>query len=349
MTFYTSAVVPGSISFTQRAGSAANLNPHAHILCPDGVYTRVAGQARFKNLDLITDEEVADLVHAISNRCLRYLQKQGYLDKDGEVVINPLADELFQENESITLATHSSIAGKIAFGPNAGKFVTKIGSGFGYGEEIPLAKGNLCFSVNGFSLHAATRVRTNSRERLRALIEYIARGPIANERLEITKEGKVKMRLKTAWRDGTTHLLFEPGEFIEKLAALIPPPRSHLVRWAGVFAPNSPYRKEITLKPAVKKGFQFNEDSSETKAKNHSWSAMLAQVFKIDVTKCETCGDDMVAICSVTDPESVRRYLKHINVDYEPPARAPPRTVQESFDFDQTLVVEYDLPTISID
>jgi hypothetical protein len=34
--------------------------------------------------------------------------------------------------------------------------------------------------------------------------------------------------------------------------------KSHVVRWAGFFAPNSPYRKEIIIKPQVKKGFQFN-------------------------------------------------------------------------------------------
>ena len=48
----------------------------------------------------------------------------------------------------------ASIGGKIAFGPNAGNYVTKIGSGFGYGEETPLAKGSRCCSLNGFSLHA---------------------------------------------------------------------------------------------------------------------------------------------------------------------------------------------------
>jgi len=89
-------------------------------------------------------------------------------------------------------------------------------------------------------------VATLQRDRLAKLIEYIARGPLSNERLEITDDGKVKLRLKTEWADGTTHLLFSPTEFIEKLSALIPPPRSHLVRWGGVFAPNSPYRKEIT-------------------------------------------------------------------------------------------------------
>ena len=91
---------------------------------------------------------------------------------------------------------------------NAGKKVTRIGSGFGYYEEIPLAKGHRCFSINGFSLHANTATNTLARDSLRKLVEYISRGPLSNERLEITKAGLVKLKLKTAYSDGTSHLLF---------------------------------------------------------------------------------------------------------------------------------------------
>jgi hypothetical protein len=38
-------------------------------------------------------------------------------------------------------------------------------------------------------------------------------------------------RLKRRWRDGTTHMIFEPLELVEKLAALVPPPRFNLVRY----------------------------------------------------------------------------------------------------------------------
>lgn len=90
------------------------------------------------------------------------------------------------------MATASSIQSRIAYRPNAGRTVHRIGGGFGYAEEIPLAKGKRCYSVNGFSLHANAIVNTHARDRLYKLIEYIARGPLSNERLEILTNGDVK-------------------------------------------------------------------------------------------------------------------------------------------------------------
>ena len=92
------------------------------------------------------------------------------IDSEGNVVQNPLADPIFGDYESLALATGASIASKIAFGPNAGKSVTKIGSGFDYEEEIALAKGKLCFSINGCSMHANSSTKTHQRDRLSQLI-----------------------------------------------------------------------------------------------------------------------------------------------------------------------------------
>jgi hypothetical protein len=57
---------PGSISFTQRWGSALNLNVHCHVLCPDGVYTNIGDKTRFRNIDPITDNDVAGVLSGIS-------------------------------------------------------------------------------------------------------------------------------------------------------------------------------------------------------------------------------------------------------------------------------------------
>jgi hypothetical protein len=57
-----------------------------------------------------------------------------------------------------------------------------------------------------------------------------SQGPLATERLSLTEGGYVRYGLKTPYRDGTTHVIFEPEDFIARLAALVPKPRSHLTR-----------------------------------------------------------------------------------------------------------------------
>jgi hypothetical protein len=75
----------------------------------------------------------------------------------------------------------------------------------------------------------------------------ISAGPaIAEKRLSLTPNGNVRYQLKTPYRDGTTHVIFEPLDFIARLAALVPKPRVNLTRFHGVFAPNSKYRARVT-------------------------------------------------------------------------------------------------------
>ena len=74
----------------------------------------------------------------------------------------------------------------------------------------------------------------------------MARPAISEQRLSLTNHGMVRYQLKTPYRDGTTHVLFEPLDFISKLAALVPKPRVNLTRYHGVFAPNSKHSAHIT-------------------------------------------------------------------------------------------------------
>jgi hypothetical protein len=69
---------------------------------------------------------------------------------------------------------------------------------------------------------------------------------VSEKRLFVTPHGDIGYSLETPYRDGTTHVIFEPLDFIARLAALVPPPRLNLTRFHGVFAPNSPYRGRIT-------------------------------------------------------------------------------------------------------
>jgi hypothetical protein len=73
--------------------------------------------------------------------------------------------------------------------------------------------------------------------------------------------GLVRYPLKTPYRDGTTHVLFEPLDFIPRLAALAPKPRVNLTRYHGVFAPHSAHRAQVT-KAGRGRGARRPEDST---------------------------------------------------------------------------------------
>ena len=68
---------------------------------------------------------------------------------------------------------------------------------------------------------------------------FCCRPPLSTKRLSLTRYGKLRYELKTPYSDGTTHVLFEPLDFISRLAALVPKPRVNLTRFHSVFAPNS--------------------------------------------------------------------------------------------------------------
>jgi Putative transposase len=94
----------------------------------------------------------------------------------------------------------------------------------------------------GFSLDAAVRIDGHDRAGLERLLRYCARPPFALERLEQLPDGQIVYRFPKPQPDGTTQVRLTPLELIERLAALIPPPRIHRHRYHGVLAPNSPQR-----------------------------------------------------------------------------------------------------------
>ena len=83
------------------------------------------------------------------------------------------------------------------------------------------------------------------------MYRYMLRPPIAIERLKFLSDGRLLYRLKKQWRDGTTHIIFEPLELMERLAALVPAPRFNLIRYRGVLAPSASWRRNIVPKEAV--------------------------------------------------------------------------------------------------
>jgi hypothetical protein len=115
-------------------------------------------------------------------------------------------------------------------GPRAGQKVFSLQSALAREEEP--RKGVAQYA--GFSLRAGIGVEADQRGKLERLTRYVSRPPVSVERLDLTAQRQVRYRLKTPYRDGTTHIVLEPLDFIARLAALVPPPRAHLTRFHGV-------------------------------------------------------------------------------------------------------------------
>ena len=86
--------------------------------------------------------------------------------------------------------------------------------------------------------------------------------------------------------------MLSPLELIEKLAALIPPPRLNVVRYHGNLAPNARDRSQVVPAPPSPTVSSAPGRSPAPPFRPHrlTWAALLARVFALDVTVCLACG-----------------------------------------------------------
>jgi hypothetical protein len=96
----------------------------------------------------------------------------------------------------------------------------------------------------GFNVHAGVRVAAGDREGLRNLCGYVNRPAFSQERLDLLPDGRIRYRFRRKRWDGARSLILTPLEFLEKVAALVPPPRAHLTVYHGRFGPRSRQRKQ---------------------------------------------------------------------------------------------------------
>jgi hypothetical protein len=176
----------------------------------------------------------------VARRLARLLERRGL----GPGADPAEADSLPERQPLLAALYAASVQGRVATGPRAGRQVLRLGDRV-EAEELSFSEGERCASIAGLSLHANVSVPARDRARLERLCRYVARPPVATERLSRLPDGRLVYRLRRRWRDGTTHLVFAPLGLVEKLAALIPPPRFHLVRYHGVLAPRGRSRRRI--------------------------------------------------------------------------------------------------------
>ncbi len=179
------------------------------------------------------------------------------------------------------------------------------------------------------------------------------------------EDGQVVYELSRPWPipAGTTHLVLDPIELLQRLAALVPAPYTHLIRRHGVFASRSRFRwclpdpperflpegveGPVLLRSGKEASGSSNTGSDlgavpstdpqvEVEAKHpnrygYSWAQLLHRVFFLDAFLCHHCGSQMKVLSILTDPRVVGRILGHLGVSTTAPALHVSR---ESWDLD---------------
>jgi Putative transposase len=277
-----------------------------------------------------TNDDIIKLVELLSQRIFRSLKPKGY----------PVDNDFTQteiEEEALSDIQSASLQSLIALGERRGKRVRRIGVAQSANFEGAILEGERCATHRGFSLHGNVSCEAHEREKLEHMVRYIARPPVAMDRLAVRPDGLISYRMKKKYRDGTEMLLFSPLELIEKLAAIVPRPRVHTTRYHGLFAPHSKNRGKVVLgkTKTVEDAKEKEESNSSSNEKRMSWAKLLNRVFKIDVTQCQYCRGDVKVVAAVLQKTAIEQILKHLGLPNEvpviSPARAPPQIQIDDF------------------
>ena len=270
------ASVPRSIPYYSKhhAKQVEVTTPGLTIVAQDESFTLKPGAPISPPPKLLVDGCPVARAYTTSAGMERWLKRQGF---------DQPQDEISDEDAFAALAS-ASIAGRVALGIRAGKRVRRLRRLGGREVKLPPR----CAQVGGFNLHAGVVIGAHNREGLARLCRYVARPPLSSKRMHIQPNGQILIRLKRAWMDGTQHLEFSPIELLEKLAALVPPPRVNQILYHGVLAPRAKWRQEIVPKPSEREAFKpLRKCATHTPRRRHTlWAELLWHSFGVDGWAC---------------------------------------------------------------
>ena len=326
----------GAVAFIHRFGSSLNGHVHFHVCVVDGVFEEVPGD---------TDAQ----------------------SSPPGVIFHPAS----AIDETAVAQVQTDLRRRIlrAF----------VGRGL---LESCDAKEMLGYQHSGFSVDAGVCIQAHDRAALERLLRYCARPPFAMDRLR--KEGcdlvyrcaKQRSEPSSDKRGAKAdELHLTPLDLIARIAALVPPPRTHRHRYFGVLAPNSPHRAAVTAlatpaqptkqvvvqadPAATGEGAPGVGNARPTQAEpaqpvpvppkrpaHYLWAVLIARIYEVFPLLCPKCGGQMRLIAFITEGVQIRRILDHIGVDSQPPhispARGPPLWVDCDAQMDDGVHIEPD-------
>ena len=194
----------------------------------NGVYRRgTDGEPEIVEVPAPTDEALRAVLHTIITSTMKLLTRWGVpVEEEGSTCMADI-DGDSEEARSLRPLQAAACTYRLAFGLRAGQKVLTLQGAMPRETDFEQPR---CADISGFSLHAAVRCAADDRQALEQPCRHITRPALANERVQTNAAGQVVLTLKTAWRDGTTHLIMSSMEFMQGVAALAPRPRPHLIQ-----------------------------------------------------------------------------------------------------------------------
>jgi hypothetical protein len=168
----------GSVTVVQRTSSDLRLNPHLHLVALDGAYHEQGAELAWQALGHLKTSEVGEVLERAVRRMEKQLRRRGLLvDESGA---DPGAEGDADPESNLAA---SAVSGQAPWLPGLQPL-----------EPHALAYDKpLCVSLDGFTLHAATRAGALDQAGREALLRYVLRPPIAQERLERRPDGLVRI------------------------------------------------------------------------------------------------------------------------------------------------------------
>lgn len=321
------------------------LNPHLHSLLPDGLFVPDPDDAEseltFVPLPAPTTEEIEQLTLKVARRLTAVVERH--------------CDDAC-ETEGLLEQTVGAMQDALAAALRPPLPEPDLGLP---GTESQAPAKPFCGKVAGFSLHAGQAVEADDRAGLERLCRYGLRAPFSQERLVLREDGRVVYFLRRPWPDkgGVDSLVLEPRELLRRLAALVPAPYTHLVRYHGVFAGRSKFRRRLPAPPPpigaghahpgqngpegndrapVVPGDEISPGEASLPAAATSgqrrrrvpWAELLLRVLFVDALSCARCSVPMVVLAFLSDPLITAKILRHLDL----PATAPPLAPVELVD-----------------
>lgn len=267
----------GAITFVQRFSKTLSCYPHLHVLVLDGAYV----QTEDGGLDFVDDPgplpvDVAALEDEVLTRFERWLRRHGYLDDEAKAP---------EDDDAWWLAAAQAPSGVVALA------------------------GDKKRKKPAFEVHAKVRVRHGDKVGRQQLVRYVTRPPFAEDQLEFLDDERVRVKLRSPLRNGQEQIILHPLALLRRLTWLIPPPRQHQIRYAGVLAPAAALRPVVVPAGRISvQGALFPTDRAfeplTPEPYRVAWAQLLARVYDVDAQACPACPGRLKPVGAVLPPHA---------------------------------------------